>query len=257
MRLTQFSITAIASVVFIFLFSTKAIGQSPEPGNTVNQKVKKYTKESIDIYQDTSLEPNDIIRAFSNNMIEVYRDTSLHTRKNLEKLLNDVHENFTNFTNFNEIAVRTLGPKARQLSTDQIDTFALTFSDLIFEVYKDRFITQVVEDNSWDLEKFEILNQQFRFKQKYALVQTEVVLSKSNVSRNIPLDFKFVKRDQNWRIYDIIVERFSLVENYRSQFSEILSNHDFSYLLNQLQTMVEKKRTSQDSVVQNLNPLKQ
>ena len=38
-----------------------------------------------------------------------------------------------------------------------------------------------------------------------------------------------------WKIYDMIVENISLVENYRSQFNRILASATFDELLKKLQ----------------------
>jgi len=43
------------------------------------------------------------------------------------------------------------------------------------------------------------------------------------------------KRKGEWKIYDVIVENVSLVDNYRSQFNRILTSATFDDLLRKLQ----------------------
>jgi phospholipid transport system substrate-binding protein len=38
----------------------------------------------------------------------------------------------------------------------------------------------------------------------------------------IPVSYRVIRRDDTWKIYDLIVEQVSLVQNYRSQFSSVL-----------------------------------
>jgi phospholipid transport system substrate-binding protein len=47
-------------------------------------------------------------------------------------------------------------------------------------------------------------------------------------------------RNDQWRVYDVIVEGVSLVKNYRSQFSSILSKNPPSVLLDQVRKKIEQ-----------------
>jgi phospholipid transport system substrate-binding protein len=40
----------------------------------------------------------------------------------------------------------------------------------------------------------------------------------------IPINYRVIRTDDGWRVYDVVVEGVSLVNNYRSQFREILIN---------------------------------
>jgi phospholipid transport system substrate-binding protein len=49
-----------------------------------------------------------------------------------------------------------------------------------------------------------------------------------------------------WRVYDLDVERISLVRNYRAQFDSIIRRTSFEQLLVRMKAL-EDKRTSFDS----------
>jgi phospholipid transport system substrate-binding protein len=54
------------------------------------------------------------------------------------------------------------------------------------------------------------------------------------------VDYKLYLSPAGWRVYDIIVEDISLVNNYRSQFDRVLNKKSFDALLQDLR---EKKKT--------------
>jgi phospholipid transport system substrate-binding protein len=58
--------------------------------------------------------------------------------------------------------------------------------------------------------------------------------------KEVPLDYMLRLRNDQWRVYDVIVEGVSLVKNYRSQFSSILSKNPPSVLLEQVRKKIEQ-----------------
>ncbi len=48
------------------------------------------------------------------------------------------------------------------------------------------------------------------------------------------VDYKLHFNNPGWRVYDVVVEGISLVENYRSQFDRVLSRKSFDALLQDL-----------------------
>jgi len=41
--------------------------------------------------------------------------------------------------------------------------------------------------------------------------------------KKIPLDYRMIRKEAGWRVYDVIIEGISLVKNYRDQFRDILA----------------------------------
>ena len=50
--------------------------------------------------------------------------------------------------------------------------------------------------------------------------------------------FKFYDSKGDWRIYDVDILGISVVQTYRSQFNDILTNADFQTLLAKLQSEI-------------------
>ena len=54
----------------------------------------------------------------------------------------------------------------------------------------------------------------------------------------IPIYYRAVLKNGEWRVYDVVIEGVSLINNYRTQFREILSNKPPEALLETLRKKV-------------------
>ncbi len=50
----------------------------------------------------------------------------------------------------------------------------------------------------------------------------------------IPVSYRLLKRDNDWKVYDLIVEGVSLAQSYRSQFQAILHSGNMNTLLSKM-----------------------
>jgi phospholipid transport system substrate-binding protein len=67
-------------------------------------------------------------------------------------------------------------------------------------------------------------------------VQSAVLTS----SDQIPINYRVVKKDNEWRVYDVVIEGVSLISNYRTQSREILANNPPQVLIDTLRKKVGK-----------------
>ncbi|MFH0799893.1 MAG: ABC transporter substrate-binding protein [Pseudomonadota bacterium] len=74
-----------------------------------------------------------------------------------------------------------------------------------------------------------------------SFVKTKVVVPSENV--DIELDYRLKKVSSDWRIYDIIVDEASLVDNYKYQFDSIIKKHGYPDLVRRMSEKLTKIRT--------------
>lgn len=74
-----------------------------------------------------------------------------------------------------------------------------------------------------------------------AMVLTEVI----DKDQKISVNYRLVKIDGVWMVYDIIAEGISLVKNYRTQFAEILHDGDAKTLIDKLRQKAEELEAAQ------------
>lgn len=145
-------------------------------------------------------------------------------RKLLEQI---VGERF----DYSEMSRRALGAPWAKLSDKEKDEFVGLFQTLLVNSYADKV-------ESYSGEGVEYINE--RMEKDYAEVRTKVLTGKTE----IPLDYRLLFKASVWRVYDVVVDGVSLVNNYRGQFTKILRSGTFADLLDQLRKKSDKIKTS-------------
>ena len=75
----------------------------------------------------------------------------------------------------------------------------------------------------------------------YAEVRTRII---TKTGSGIPINYLLLKEGAKWMVYDVKVEGISLVENYRTQFEEIISAGSYDELVSKLKEKVSSTKIS-------------
>ena len=59
-------------------------------------------------------------------------------------------------------------------------------------------------------------------------------------TEEIPIVYRMKKKQDQWFVYDVIIDGVSLVKNYRKQFSAIIEKEKFSGLIEKMEEKIEK-----------------
>ncbi len=132
---------------------------------------------------------------------------------------------------YREMAKRSLGATWNSLSNPQRDEFVRIFAELLEASYADkidRYVKNVRIDYPGE-----------RLDGDYAEVPTVVV----RPNDRIPLTYRLHNESGTWMVYDVVIEGVSLVSNYRSQFSRIISESSYAELVKRLRTKVNEQRS--------------
>lgn len=78
-----------------------------------------------------------------------------------------------------------------------------------------------------------------------ALAKTTVRIKGDNV--NAALDYKLVSEGNQWKIYDVIVDGASLMENYRFQFDSIITKSGYPDLVARMQRKLDTFKSEGNS----------
>lgn len=65
-----------------------------------------------------------------------------------------------------------------------------------------------------------------------ARTRTQINVPKENVE--VSIDYKLIKKGSDWKIFDVIVDDASLVDNYKYQFNSIITKHGYPELVNRM-----------------------
>jgi len=166
--------------------------------------------------------PTEQIRTTVDKAIVVLKDPrysgkKLERRDQLKEIL------FSRF-DFTEMSKRSLGPHWRDLSDTEQKEFVGLFSDLLERTYAD-----IIE--SYSDEKVVYLNE--RTDGSFAEVASKVHSSKGV---DYSVNYKVQLNGSEWKVYDIVAENISLVNNYRSQFNSVIKKASYQELVNRLKS---------------------
>lgn len=110
-----------------------------------------------------------------------------------------------------ELSRRALGAEWNKFNPEQQTRFVAAFGHLLQNTYLDKI-------ESYTDEKVQYLKEQ-----DLGTSKAEVATTVVGKGKEIPITYRLTNRD-GWKVYDVIIEGVSLVQNYRSQFGQILVN---------------------------------
>ncbi len=180
------------------------------------------------VFQAYAGTPLGTVQTNVNKVLEVLRDPALkaETAKEIKKeKLRAIYEQMFDEI---ELAKRSLARNWNALDLAQRQEFVQLFRQVLEKAYIDKILSYTDEKVVFDKETMLAENQ--------AEVQTRIVTS----SKEIPIFYRVILKDGTWKVYDVVVEGVSLVQNYRTQFSDILAKNSPKELLEILRKKVKE-----------------
>jgi phospholipid transport system substrate-binding protein len=172
--------------------------------------------------------PTEAMKATIDEVLRILREKELkqpakadERRQQLEKVVGSRFD-------YQEMSRRALGAPWNQLSDQEKQEFVSLFQTLLTNSYADKVETYSGEGVQYLNERME--------NNGYAEVRTKVLSGKTE----IPLDYRLIHKADDWRVYDVVVDGVSLVNNYRGQFTKILRASSYSDLVDQLRKKSDK-----------------
>ena len=154
-----------------------------------------------------------------NKVISTLNDEALKNdlparRAILRKTINDQF-------NYRQMVMRSLAKNWDVRSAEEQQLFIALFKSLLENSYANKL-------ESFSDEKINYLDEVV--KGEYALVKTEVVRKATTMG----VDYKLVRENGVWQVYDFVIEGVSMVRNYRAQFTKIIHKHSYEVLVQKL-----------------------
>ena len=143
----------------------------------------------------------------------------------ISKIRSIVNEIF----DYTELSKRTLGREWAKFNPQQQNEFVKLFGDLLEKTYADRLLSYSNEKVVFDKES--------ALREDQAEVTSNIV---TGDGKKIPLDYRMIRKDGAWKVYDVIIEGISLVKNYRDQFRDILAKDSPEEVLKMLRERASK-----------------
>ena len=177
-------------------------------------------------------EPTQQIKQTTDKILSILSNPSLKGPAQAEERKKVIGQTVDERFDWEEMSRRSLARHWAERTPEEKKEFLGLFRDLLERTYLDK-----VDDYSGEAVTYE----GDTIDGNYASVKLKIVTSKG---KEIPVEYRVMKKQTHWFVYDITIEGVSLVNNYRSQFNSILSKSPYSELLKKLKdktSFTEKK----------------
>jgi phospholipid transport system substrate-binding protein len=172
--------------------------------------------------------PLDTVKVNVNNVLDVLRNPKLKAESAKEIKKEKLRIIYKTMFDENEFSRRTLSRNWNKLNPAEQAEFVKLFEQVLEKSYADKIL-------DYTNEKVEFTKDEMK-SDTQAEVQTKIITA----SKEIPIFYRMVLKDGKWKVYDVVVENVSLVQNYRTQFNDILSKNTPEQLLETLRKKVGK-----------------
>ncbi len=138
-----------------------------------------------------------------------------------------------------ELSRLSLSRHWTEISPQEQDKFVKLLSDLLEE--KALFSKEQLAAKSKTAKKYRVVYRGDKFidpKQTTAFTRTKVIVPAENI--DIALNYKLKRQNGDWKIFDVIVDEASLVDNYRYQFDSIIKKHGYQDLVRRMSEKLEE-----------------
>lgn len=174
-------------------------------------------------------EPTNQVKQTVDAVLEVLKNKELKKPEKTEQRRAKVRAIVGERFDFEEMAKRSLAQHWKKRTPEEQKEFVPLYSDLLENAYIKK------------IEKYEdekILYVDEKTEGTYASVKTNIITSKEV---QIPIEYRLLRKDSKWAVYDVVVEGVSLVNNYRNQFNSILRSGTYEELVKRMKNKTLKE----------------
>jgi phospholipid transport system substrate-binding protein len=171
----------------------------------------------------------DTVKTNADKVLDVLRDPKLKAPSAKEIKKEKLRVIYVTMFDEVELSRRSLGNNWNKLNNDQRQEFVKLFEQVLEKAYADKILAYTDEKIEFTKESMVSSN--------LAEVRTKVITA----SREIPITYRVILKNGTWRVYDVVIENVSLVQNYRTQFNDILAKNSPEQLLEILRKKVKSQ----------------
>jgi phospholipid transport system substrate-binding protein len=170
--------------------------------------------------------PTGYVRGILTQVMTLQNDPAQSDQARSQGIHRIIERNF----DFALMAKDSLGPAYERLSGAQRQQFTQTFSYLFQDSYTRLVLNFLKKEN---IQYGRELPEGDKARVDTAIVRT---------NENIPVTYLMHTAPQGWILYDVIVDGVSILQNYKTQFGQVIRTKSFEFLLNKMQ---EQRRAIQ------------
>lgn len=172
------------------------------------------------------------LKATIDEVIDIVTDENLKNQISArrEKLRQAIGKRF----NYHQMVMRSLAKDWKKRTPQEQKEFQALFKRLLENSYASKI-------ESYSDEKIDYVDE--IIKGNFALVKTEIVRKDSTIS----VDYKLIKSNGEWQVFDFVIEGVSMIRNYRSQFTKIIRKESYEVLVQRLSAKIQEIEANSDN----------
>ena len=171
--------------------------------------------------------PTEQIKTTVEKALVVLKDPQLKTPAKMSERRDQLKQILFARFDFTEMARRALGANWRRRTPQEQEEFVRLFTEVLERAY-----AGIIE--SYSDEKIFYTNE--RIDGSFADVGSKIVTSKGE---EYSINYKAHLVSNEWKVYDVIAENISLVNNYRSQFTRVIAHESYDELVRRLKNKAD------------------
>jgi phospholipid transport system substrate-binding protein len=180
--------------------------------------------------------PDALVKATATDVLDIIKKDKDIQNGDMRKITALAEEKILPHFDFERMSRMVLGKHWSRASKEQQQQFIAEFRSLLIRTYASA------------LTKYR--NQTIEYKPFRAQPSDTDVTVKTQIvqpgGQPLPIDYSLVKKEDGWKVYDVVIEGVSLVTNYRGQFSTEVRQSGMDGLI---QRLAEKNKQGSASAM--------
>jgi phospholipid transport system substrate-binding protein len=172
--------------------------------------------------------PTEAIKATVDQVVKIVTNPTLRGKQQEARKLQLLKQTIFPRFDFAAMTKRSLGPYWRRLNADQQDQFVTLFTRLLVQTYAG-------DIESYNNDKFTYSNETSQG--SYAEVDSKVTGPNGT---EVTVNYLQHMSHNDWKIYDLVIDDVSVVNNYRSQLDDVLSHNSYDELVHRLKDRLSR-----------------
>jgi phospholipid transport system substrate-binding protein len=181
---------------------------------------------TVPAYADT---PTQQVKQTVDKVLDILRNKELKRPEKNKERRTVIRRTISERFDFEEMAKRSLALHWKKRTPEERKEFVPLYTDLLERSY-------IKKIESYTDEKILYIDE--KINGEYAEVDTKIV-TKRNVE--IPIEYRLLKKDGKWEVYDVVIEGVSMVNNYRTQFNKIIRTDSYEELVKRMKNKQEEE----------------
>jgi phospholipid transport system substrate-binding protein len=180
-----------------------------------------------------------LVQRAVNNILAQLRDQSIKTPgPKQDELLADIDATIKKHIDFQEFTARSVGGKWPSFSPQQKDDFVAAFSELLYYTYLGSLLKYSGQSVNFTGEVISSKGD-----------KVEVKSSFLDQGKSIDINYRVMRKNNEWMLYDIYIESISLVESYRESFRAELQKSSPEEVIARLRVQAHKIKVQTETAL--------